>query len=86
MIVLDLNLPRIDGLEVLSRLRVDESLSSIPVVVLSTSGSSVDRERSLALGARRYIMKPGNFEELVDAIKRDCGPFLDGGSQLAGAK
>ncbi len=77
LIVLDLNLPRIDGLGVLSRLRVDGSLSSIPVVVLSTSGARADRERSLALGARRYIVKPSNFEELVDAVKRNCGPFFD---------
>ena len=77
MIVLDLNLPRIDGLSVLAKLRVDEALNSIPVVVLSTSGSSKDRETSLALGARRYIVKPNNFEDLVDAVKRDCGPFLD---------
>lgn len=77
LVVLDLNLPRIDGLGVLSRLRADESLRSIPSVVLSTSGSMSDREKSLALGARRYIVKPGNFDELVEAVKRDCGPFLE---------
>ena len=80
LIVLDLNLPRIDGLSVLAKLRVDEALNSIPVVVLSTSGSGKDREKSLALGARRYIVKPSNFEDLVEAVKRECGPFLDANS------
>jgi CheY-like chemotaxis protein len=75
--VLDLNLPKIDGLGVLSRMRSDETLRSIPVVVISTSSRPADKEKAFSLGARHYIVKPDNFDELTQRIKMACGAFLE---------
>src|ERR1700735_2460281 len=63
LMVLDLNLPKIDGLSVLSRIRNDESLRTIPVIVISTSSRQVDKEKAFSLGAKHYIVKPDNFEK-----------------------
>jgi two-component system response regulator len=75
--VLDLNLPKIDGLSVLRRIRGDESLRSIPVVVLSTSSRQADKEKAFSLGALHYIVKPDNFDELTEQVKTACGAFLE---------
>jgi len=76
LIILDLNLPKIDGLSVLRRIHGDESLRSIPVVVLSTSSRQAYKDRAFSLGARHYIVKPDNFEELTEQVKTACGAFL----------
>ena len=75
LILLDLNMPRKGGFEVLSELRCNESLSSLPVVVFSSSALPSDRRKALALGALGYITKPRSFEGLVEAIKRACAYF-----------
>jgi CheY-like chemotaxis protein len=72
LIVLDLNLPRKSGLEVLAELANDPSLSSIPVVVFSSSSLEADRLRSLDLGARAYIRKPLTFPGFVEAVRSAC--------------
>jgi len=77
LMVLDLNLPKIDGLSVLSRIRNDESLKSIPVVVISTSSRPSDKEKAFSLGARHYIVKPDTFEELTEQVKVACAGFLE---------
>jgi two-component system response regulator len=74
--VLDLNLPKIDGLAVLSRMRNDESLRTIPVVVISTSARPSDKEKAFSLGARSYIVKPDSLEKLTEQVKTACGDFL----------
>jgi CheY-like chemotaxis protein len=76
LMVLDLNLPKIDGLSVLRRIRNDESLKSIPVVVISTSSRPADKEKAFSLGARHYIVKPDTFEELTEQVKTACAGFL----------
>jgi len=76
LMVLDLNLPKIDGLSVLSRIRNDESLKSIPVIVISTSSRQADIEKAMALGARHYIVKPDSFEKLTEQVKAVCGDLL----------
>ncbi len=76
LMVLDLNLPKIDGLSVLRRISSDESLRSIPVVVISTSSRPADKEKAFSLGARYYIVKPDNFEELTQQVKTACADFL----------
>jgi CheY-like chemotaxis protein len=63
-------------LSVLRRIRGDESLRSIPVVVISTSSRPADKEKALSLGARHYIVKPDNFEELTQQVKTACTDFL----------
>jgi len=77
LMVLDLNLPKIDGLAVLSRIRGDESLKSLPVVVLSTSSRPADKEKAFSLGALHYIVKPDNFDELTQQVKSACAVFLN---------
>jgi len=76
LMVLDLNLPKIDGLSVLRRISNDEALRSIPVVVLITSSRQTDKEKAFSLGARHYIVKPDNFEELTERVKTACAAFL----------
>jgi len=68
LILLDLNMPRMDGREVLAEIKADEDLRIIPVVVLTTSNADVDVLRSYKLHANCYITKPVDFESFVQAI------------------
>jgi CheY-like chemotaxis protein len=70
LILLDLELPRLDGRAVLAELRADESLRDIPVVVLTTSDAEADIVRSLGLGASAYVTKPVDFDRLVELVGR----------------
>jgi chemotaxis family two-component system response regulator Rcp1 len=72
LILLDLNLPRKGGLEVLSEMQGSELLSQLPVVVFTSSALPSDRRRSMALGAQGYITKPSSFDGFVEAIKTAC--------------
>ena len=58
LVVLDLNMPGVNGWEVLLKIRANDDLQKIPVVVLSTSSRSEDKTRAFSLGARRYVVKP----------------------------
>ena len=69
VILLDLNLPRIDGLEVLKKIRSDDQLKLVPVVVLTSSREERDLMEAYKLGANAYVVKPVNFQEFMDAIK-----------------
>ena len=69
LVVLDLNLPRKDGREVLSELKRDPDLARIPVVIFTTSQASTDVNRSYDLGANCYLRKPGNFPEFEAAVQ-----------------
>lgn len=68
LILLDLNMPRKDGREVLKEIKQDPDLRTIPVVVLTTSKSDEDIYRSYDLGVNSYIVKPVTFEALVDVL------------------
>ncbi|MEV5826643.1 response regulator [Spirillospora sp. NPDC052242] len=70
LILLDLNLPRKDGREVLSEIKDDEELRSIPVVVLTTSEADEDILRSYHLHANAYVTKPVDFERFVSVVRR----------------
>lgn len=65
LIILDLNLPRHDGIEILQRLRDTEQLNTIPVVVLTSSDSPRDRIVASQLGATRYLRKPSNLDQFL---------------------
>ena len=69
LILLDLNLPGMDGRGFLELIKADERLRSIPVVVLSTSGDAVDIDRCYRSGASTYIQKPVTFEGLSKAVR-----------------
>jgi two-component system response regulator len=69
LILLDINLPKVSGLEVLRRIRTDERTRYLPVVVLSTSSEDRDIVESYDLGANSYVRKPVVFNEFVDAVK-----------------
>jgi CheY-like chemotaxis protein len=66
LIILDLNLPRHDGIEILERLRESARMSHVPVVVLTSSDSPQDRLVATHLGARRYLRKPSSLEQFLD--------------------
>jgi CheY-like chemotaxis protein len=70
LILLDLNLPRKDGLEVLAELKADPVLKVIPVVVLTTSQAEEDILRSYRLHANAYVSKPVDFERFMDVIRQ----------------
>ncbi len=70
LILLDLNLPRRDGLEVLAELKADPVLKIIPVVVLTTSQAEQDILRSYTLHANAYVSKPVDFERFMDVIRQ----------------
>ena len=70
LILLDLNLPRRDGLEVLAELKGDPELRVIPVVILTTSQADEDILRSYALHANAYVSKPVDFERFMDVIRQ----------------
>lgn len=70
LILLDLNLPRRDGREVLADVKADPELASIPVIVLTTSQADEDVLRSYQLHANAYVTKPVDFDRFIDAIKQ----------------
>ncbi len=70
MILLDVNLPRLSGLEVLAELKQDPDLMLIPVVMLTTSQADEDILRSYKLHANAYVSKPVDFENFVEAIRQ----------------
>jgi CheY-like chemotaxis protein len=70
LILLDLNLPRVDGLEVLAEIKADPVLKVIPVVILTTSQAQQDVLRSYALHANAYVSKPVDFDGFMEAIRQ----------------
>ncbi|MBI3203562.1 MAG: response regulator [Myxococcales bacterium] len=77
LVITDVNMPDINGLELLSFIRQSERHRATPVLLMSTQTSSRDRERGLALGAVGYLSKPFTPEQLRDAALRHLGPTLD---------
>jgi two-component system, response regulator len=68
VIFLDLKLPKLDGLEVLKRLRLDDRTRLVPIVVLTTSNEDKDITNSYKLGANSYVRKPVDFEQFTDVV------------------
>jgi CheY-like chemotaxis protein len=74
VMLLDLKLPKVDGLEVLQQVKSDERLRMIPVVMLTSSHEENDMMRSYKLGVNAYVVKPVDFHEFVNAVK-ELGVF-----------
>ena len=74
VMLLDLKLPKVDGMEVLQKVRSDERLKMIPIVVLTSSHEEKDMMRSYKLGVNAYVVKPVDFHEFVNAVK-ELGVF-----------
>jgi CheY-like chemotaxis protein len=70
VVLLDLKLPKIDGLEVLKQVKSDPNLNTIPVVMLTSSREEQDLVRSYNSGTNAYVVKPVDFGDFIDAIKR----------------
>ena len=70
LVLLDLNLPRMDGREVLAAIKNDDDLRRIPVVVLTTSEAEEDVLRSYALHANAYVTKPVDFERFIEVVRK----------------
>lgn len=77
LVLLDLNLPRLDGREVLSRIKSDPGLRSIPIVVLTTSASLEDVRRSYDLHANAYVTKPVDLEDYTRIVRQVDEFFVD---------
>ena len=72
--LLDLKMPKVDGLEVLRLMKSDDELKIIPVVIFTSSREEADLARSYELGANSYVVKPADFQQFADAI-RQLGMF-----------
>ena len=69
LILLDLKMPKVDGIEVLRQIKADPALKSIPVVMLTSSREEQDLVRTYELGVNAYVVKPVAFHEFIDAVK-----------------
>jgi len=70
VVLLDIKMPRMDGIEVLSAIRSDDNLKSIPVVMLTSSREEPDLKKCYALGVNAYVVKPVDFKDFMNAVKQ----------------
>ena len=68
LVILDLNMPKVNGFEVLETIKNDDKLKKIPVIILTSSSRYEDIERAYKLGANSFVVKPVSFEDFVEAI------------------
>lgn len=76
LIIVDVKLPRTDGMALVRRIRADARLRRTPVVMFTASGQARDRQRGYALGANSYIQKPTNYAVLQDVVRQLCVYWL----------
>jgi CheY-like chemotaxis protein len=70
VLLLDIRMPKIDGIEVLRRVKEDEKLSAIPVIMVTTTDEQDTIDKCYSMGCMNYIVKPVDYEEFVDAIRK----------------
>ena len=69
LIITDINMPILDGLKLVKRLRADEHYSEVPIIIITTEGAAEDRQRALALGANAYITKPIQAQQVISLVR-----------------
>lgn len=69
LIVTDINMPIMDGLKLVKRIRSDEAHKGVPIIIITTEGSTEDRQRAMALGANAYITKPIQAPQVIAKVK-----------------
>ena len=69
LIITDINMPILDGLKLVKRLRADEAYMHVPIIIITTEGAAEDRQRALALGANAYITKPIQAPQVIETVK-----------------
>lgn len=73
LIITDINMPILDGLKLVKRLRADENYIDVPIIIITTEGAAEDRQRALALGANAYITKPIQAAQVIKLVRRTLG-------------
>lgn len=84
LILLDLNTPRVDGFEVLARIRSNARLAKVPVAVITSSASPADKHRAVLIGATAYIQKPTHLEAFMEGIGSAVKQLLANGQVRSG--
>lgn len=69
MVITDINMPIMDGLKLVQRIRSDDKYKDVPIIIITTEGGSEDRQRALALGANAYITKPIQAPQVIAKVK-----------------
>lgn len=70
VVLLDLKMPKVDGMEVLRQIKTDEEMKVVPIVMLTSSREEQDLVKSYKLGANAYVVKPIDFQQVIEAIKQ----------------
>lgn len=73
IIITDINMPILDGLKLVKRLRADEHYQDVPIIIITTEGAAEDRQRALALGANAYITKPIQAPAVIKLVREILG-------------
>ncbi len=73
LVITDINMPILDGLKLVKRLRADETYQTVPIVIITTEGAEEDRQRALALGATAYITKPIQAPQVIELVREVLG-------------
>ena len=73
VIITDINMPILDGLKLVKRLRADEAYKDVPIIIITTEGAEEDRQRALALGANAYITKPIQAPQVISLVREILG-------------
>ncbi|MEZ4451047.1 MAG: response regulator [Nannocystaceae bacterium] len=73
LVITDINMPILDGLKLVKRLRADEHYADIPIIIITTEGAAEDRQRALSLGANAYITKPIQAAQVIRLVRQTLG-------------
>lgn len=76
-ILLDLRLPKVDGFDVMKKLKSDPDFNDIPIIILSTSNASIDSSRAYEMGANSYLVKPLSFKDFQQLIEDVCKYWIN---------